>query len=440
MVTAPGWHVERSNYFRQPRTLAENTSCDTAIIGGGIVGLALAYHLSKHQRVVVIEAKEIGSGSSGWNAGILSLSTSLDLAVLEETVGREKAELLAARLATTLDTTRKDLQLSSDVWQVGRSLFAAARRTHHKLLVEERATQEDFGFESALMGKLELSSYWKGFCSALALMQEHAVHPYRLLLSLAAATESHGASLFENSPATQWDANEEGAVITANGFTIKARNLVVATGVAGLEKDFERDIRRKSIAITGQVAVTEPSEHVRQLIEKTGTLALWDSFLFYHYVHYLPDGRILIGSGDSAGRARNKVLKTDAKSVGELVKWLERHHSFAIPPIQSAWQASLIYPLDGMPLLADKQIGKTRLIHAVTDGLPFGLLIGKALADDVLGDDTNDSRAVLEAIKGRHDPTGLEGVLAKLPENATIRNLAVRIGMLGLKLQDLISC
>ncbi len=417
--------------------MTEDVSCHTAIIGGGIVGLALAYNLSKRQKVVLLEGQEVGSGSSGWNAGILSLSTTLDLAVLGKMVGEEKAKLLASALATTLDTTRKALNLNGDVWQVGRSLFASVKKPHHKLLTDEHGVQEKYGFHSALIGKAELSAFWKRFSSALALSHEHAVHPYRLLLSLAAEAEKQGLVLFEHSPATNWEADKEGVTISVNGHTVKAKNLVVATGVTGLEKHFDRRIKRRTIAVTGQIVVTEPSEQVKELIAKTGTIAMWDTLKFYHYVHYLADGRILIGSGDSAGRTRNTDVPHDHKSVKELWNWCQKHHAFALPPVQCAWRASLIYPLDGMPLIAARKVGRTRIIHAVTDGLPFGLLIGKALADDLCGDKSGNSRAVLDVIGERHNPGGAEALLAMLPENATVRNLAVRVGMLGLKLQDL---
>ena len=46
---------------------------DVAIIGGGAVGCSIAYHAaSRGARVVLFEAEEIGSGSSGALAGMLS--------------------------------------------------------------------------------------------------------------------------------------------------------------------------------------------------------------------------------------------------------------------------------------------------------------------------------------------------------------------------------
>ena len=46
---------------------------DVAIIGGGAVGCSIAYHAaSRGARVVLFEAQEIGSGSSGALAGMLS--------------------------------------------------------------------------------------------------------------------------------------------------------------------------------------------------------------------------------------------------------------------------------------------------------------------------------------------------------------------------------
>jgi glycine/D-amino acid oxidase-like deaminating enzyme len=437
-AVAPGWHVEREQFLREPISLNCDTTCDTVIIGGGIVGLALAYHLSKHQQVVVLEAQQIGSGSSGWNAGILSLSTTLDLCVLEQIVGRQQAQRLANSLTRALQETKTELRLENDVWQTGRSIFAASKASHGQLIEEEREIQNDYGFESTILSGEKLSSHWNGFSSALALENEHATQPYKLLLALAKSAIDQGARLFEGTTAGSWRANADQVRVNADGFTVTAKNLIVATGVAGLDKHFDRRIKSRSIAVTGQVLVTKPSARVQDLIETTGAIALWDSLKFYHYVHYLPDGRMLVGGGDAPGARRNATLAGSNSDIAKLLDWAARHHNFPVPQVESAWKASLVYPLDGLPLITAARSGRTNVIHAVTDGLPFGLLLGRAIADLVTDNRSDATNGIIEILAGERRIQGAEQLLALLPVNNLLRNLAVRIGMLGFKLQDLI--
>src|SRR5438105_13145939 len=49
------------------------TTTDVVIVGGGVIGCAIAYYLSKaHVSVTVVERDEIGSQASGAAAGLLA--------------------------------------------------------------------------------------------------------------------------------------------------------------------------------------------------------------------------------------------------------------------------------------------------------------------------------------------------------------------------------
>ena len=46
---------------------------DIAVVGGGVIGLSVAYHAARYgAKVVLFEAEEVGSGASGALAGMLS--------------------------------------------------------------------------------------------------------------------------------------------------------------------------------------------------------------------------------------------------------------------------------------------------------------------------------------------------------------------------------
>jgi|GEM_PF-1458892 Glycine/D-amino acid oxidases (deaminating) len=437
-VSAPGWSIDRSSIFRVPQAISSNTTCDTAIIGGGIVGLALAYHLSAHHRVVLLESKEIGVGSSGWNGGILSLSTSIELSTLEERLGTESTQLLVNALSRELADTKANLALDEQTWQTGQSVFAVCKRRHLPQIGWESESCANYGIKSQRLDDKDIAANWKGFPGALAFQGEHAVHPMRLLMSLAKRASHNGALIFENSNVDRWQTKSDGVLISTGAFSVKAKNIVVASGVQGLTEHFDSSIRRRSIPVIGCVMVTEPSEHVRRMIKDNGTIALWDSLRLYHYVHYLPDGRILVGGGEAPGVTPHKALDSNDAAVRELWQWASAHHQFAIPPVQSAWRASLVIPSDGLPLIGIEANGQSSKILAMTDGLPFGLLLARLIAQRLTGKENQETAPLLD-ILSRRTPIDMVGkMLALLPDVPFVRNLALRIGITAAKIADAI--
>jgi len=54
---------------------------DIIIIGGGIIGVSIAYYLAKQGRsVAILEKDEIGAGSSYGNAGLIANGFSIPMA------------------------------------------------------------------------------------------------------------------------------------------------------------------------------------------------------------------------------------------------------------------------------------------------------------------------------------------------------------------------
>src|SRR3979490_1422857 len=56
------------------------TSADVVIVGGGVIGASIAYHLSLRGagRIVVLERDRLGTGSTGKNAGGIRLQFSTE--------------------------------------------------------------------------------------------------------------------------------------------------------------------------------------------------------------------------------------------------------------------------------------------------------------------------------------------------------------------------
>lgn len=65
------WSLDAELYAPSP-ALAGSVTCEVAIVGGGLTGMSVAWHLARRfpeRRIVLLEARAIGNGASGRNGG-----------------------------------------------------------------------------------------------------------------------------------------------------------------------------------------------------------------------------------------------------------------------------------------------------------------------------------------------------------------------------------
>jgi glycine/D-amino acid oxidase-like deaminating enzyme len=427
---APLWQVTRRT---QPRHLTADTSCETVVVGAGITGLAIAEKLSQSQSVVVLDARRIGEGASGWNAGILSVDTTVDLHQVEKHFGDEQAQKLVSSLSAILAQTKENLALGDNVWQSGRTLYVAAKSRHSELLKAELDSRQKYNLPVRILDGEAMKDRYRGFDSALELGNEHAVHPVHLLLTLAERISIRGSFVFEDSPVDSWEhAGDSFVVKCGNGHLVTAKNLVLCTGLANAEFAQSKELSRLVVPVVGHVLVTEPSQHFAALANNSGTIALWDSKQLYHYIRYLPDGRVLVGGEETPGVVPGQVLEASDPHIQKLYQWAREHHTAELPPIQYCWKASLVLPADGLPMVKFDRIGDNVLISAVTDGLPFGMLLG-SLVSQSLQDGGNPLPPMLSSDR-RLVPAAR--LLQALPGGQAARNLALRMAFAFLRFWD----
>src|SRR5438552_2329316 len=80
---------------------------DVAVIGGGVIGCAVAYYLAKRgARVAVIDRSEVGSGASSSNAGSINMATKKGAATLDLAMASQRLyEGLANELGCDVEYT-----------------------------------------------------------------------------------------------------------------------------------------------------------------------------------------------------------------------------------------------------------------------------------------------------------------------------------------------
>ncbi len=95
------------------------TSADVVIVGGGVIGASIAYHLSQRGagRVIVLEKDRLGSGSTGKNAGGVRLQFSTEVNVR-----------LSQRALPRLESFKDEMGVDPQFRQVGYLFLITAER------------------------------------------------------------------------------------------------------------------------------------------------------------------------------------------------------------------------------------------------------------------------------------------------------------------------
>jgi sarcosine oxidase subunit beta len=207
-----------------PAPLAAET--DVAIIGAGVMGLALAYNLARLgcKRVVVLDAHYLAWGASGRNGGGIrqQWSTEMNIRLMQES-----AELCAGFAH----------EMGINVWmRRGGYLFLARTAASRVRMARNVALQNrcDVGTEMItpaqareLVPQLEV----EGFEAACYNASDGIVFPWPFLWGYARAAEKRGVAIHTGTPVTAIEpvANGGFRLVTAKG-TLAAARVVCAAG------------------------------------------------------------------------------------------------------------------------------------------------------------------------------------------------------------------
>jgi glycine oxidase len=196
MSTSAGHPSPRSERNVRPPAARDGASYDVAIVGGGIVGLAVAWRARQRGlSVLLLERGELGAGTSRVAAGMLAPVAEADAgerALLE--LGLRSARGWATFAAQLAEVSGLDVG-----YRPCGTLMLARDRDEAEALERERDLRERFGLEvEALLPsaarRLE-PALAPTVRSALHLPDDHSADPRLVCAALALAAERAGAVL-----------------------------------------------------------------------------------------------------------------------------------------------------------------------------------------------------------------------------------------------------
>jgi glycine/D-amino acid oxidase-like deaminating enzyme len=378
--------------------MSDVLSSEVVVIGGGVIGAAIAYYLCKEgAEVMIVEEDDLASGASGACDGFVSLQTKqlgshLDLA-------RESAQLFPSLV--------EDLDVDIEYNPCG-GLMLAKTAEQLKELKARAKKLKSAGLEVDMLSPAEIESYLpeasKDIKGASYCATDAQVNPYKLTLGLAQKAQDAGATILkgckvENIVVTN---NRVREVDTSAG-SIHSRRVVCAAGTGSNQIGKMIIVDIPILPQRGQILVTEARERMLDVIisgaEYLGTKANIAELMptdeeaaklgLGFTAEQTASGNILLGStrefagfdNDTTPDAINAIAK-NAMVFIPWIKDLDVIRSFAgLRP----------YSPDGLPILGTVKGVKGFYMatgHA-GDGVCLAPITGKLVSELVLDGETS---------------------------------------------------
>lgn len=328
-------------------------TADVVIIGGGLTGCATAYAFAAAGvKATLVEAAQIGHGSSGSASGWISEDPGVGFAELERAIGLRGAKrAFQSWRRASLDFTsllrRLDVKCFLDPHP---AVTVAATPEQVARLKREQKARRAGGIDAPLINARAIAGE-VGLDAAAALRAKEGVtlDPYRACLGLAAAAAHRGAQLFERSPVRKVTFTRKTADVLTTDGRIHTRRVVVATGIpTPLYKSLVRHfwIRTTYAALTGPV----PAKIRHQMGRRDAVLR--DSAQPPHLVRWVGEDRVLVAGADAETpppRLRDKVI---VQRTGQLMYELSTLYPdiSGVPPA-FGWAADYARTTDGLPCI-----------------------------------------------------------------------------------------
>lgn len=343
--THPFWFI-KNGLIRSYPPLERDVSCDVAIVGGGISGALLAERLTRlGMKVVVLDRREVGLGSTSASTSLLQYEIDVSLVDLTELIGQEAAVQAYRlsyesidRLAELVDSLPTDCGFQRKL-----SLYVASRPADVPLLKAEYAARQSIGFDVRYLEGEELrETHGLSYPAALVSTQAASVDAYRLAHALLEATTRGGGAVYDRTTVQSYQPSAEGTLLlTDRGPTVQARQVLIATGY-----EAQQMLREKIVDLKSTYAV------VTQPLDSLGSWnrdwIMWETKRPYLYLRTTSDNRMLAGGEDDNFRDPARRDRSLASKSQRLLTRLEELFPELDLEIEFRWAGTFGETKDGL--------------------------------------------------------------------------------------------
>lgn len=317
---------------RQPfeaTPLDRDLDVDLVVVGGGFTGAAAALEAAKRgASVCLIEAEIVGHGGSGRNVGLVNaglwLAPDTVTAQMGEAAGRRLIEVLAEGPQRVFSLIEQE---GIDCEAVRNGTLHLAHAASGLRDIEERCRQGNrYGAPLQLLdaGETARRTGTSAYHGSLFDPRAGTIQPFAYCLGLAQAARRSGAVIHDRSPVTEITRSGGKWVVRANGYSVNASALLVATNAYQL--GIEGPIRPEYTAMNYCQFATQPMPAAARGAILAGGEGCWDTALVMSSFRVDQAGRLIVGgvgNSDGPGGAvhhawARRMLRRLFPSLGDL--------------------------------------------------------------------------------------------------------------------------
>ena len=291
----PFWSIRNGLLANYP-SLDCDLVCDVAVVGGGITGSLVSYQLMQAGiKTVLVDKREIGTGSTSGSTGLLQYEVDVPLRKLVRQIGAAKANRsyqLCLEAIGKIHSLVNKLHIRCE-FEKRPSLFLARVKNEIPALREEFQLRKKIGIKLDFWDQAEIEKHFP-FSRPAALFSEDGgqIDPHRLTHGLLTNAAKRGLQIFDRTQILHFIPNRQGIqLITENGFKIKARRVVIAAGF-----ESQNYLRGEAGKLKSTYAlISEPATSLRDWYRRS---LIWETGSPYLYLRTTVENRIIVGGED----------------------------------------------------------------------------------------------------------------------------------------------
>lgn len=340
------WPIRDGLLLTYP-SLDRDEVADVAIIGAGVTGALVAQRLAASGvNVVVVDKRDVATGSTAATTGLLLYETDTSLGDLIGAVGQSDAVRAWQLGRAAIDSIERMCGDFGDDCGFSRrdALYFASSRRDARALAGEHALRVQHGFDVTWLSAADaLARYGVTVHGALLTPGNAQIDGYRFTHRLLGNATRHGARVYDRTEVVTVDAHDDGVVVhTDRGAQIVARRVVWATGYEAVEETQRRVGRMNST----WVVISEPVPDADLWRDR---VLIWETARPYLYARTTEDGRVLLGGEDEPFSRRHENDRLRSKKARRLIERFGKLFPQIRFEVAYQWAGVFATTHDGLP-------------------------------------------------------------------------------------------